>query len=252
MSRFLSFYVVTLSLMMGCSENHAPSHREDPMVQIGLDWGQFTTDMDNGSDFELPNMDQYMDIDMQLPTDEVAYSQGEQDYKSYCAGCHAEDGSGYVTARANALRNPQFLATASDELISQAIHLGREGTSMSAWGEDYGGPLSEDAVRNIIIFMRGWQTIEPFIPEPPSLEGSVTRGQIIYQSSCSPCHGNAGEGNTAVSLNNSLFLEHADDGFLAYAISEGRLGTWMLGYGNSLNKQEIADLVALIRSWQDN
>ena len=56
---------------------------------------------------------------------------------------------------------------------------------------------------------------------------------------------------TALSLNNPWFLNTATDGFIRHAIVEGRPGTTMSPYGNSFEPQEIEDLVALIRSWQE-
>jgi cytochrome c oxidase cbb3-type subunit 3 len=52
-----------------------------------------------------------------------------------------------------------------------------------------------------------------------------------------------------VSLNNPVFLATANDGYLRYAIVNGRRNTKMKGFGSTLSAAEIGDLVALIRSW---
>jgi hypothetical protein len=45
-------------------------------------------------------------------------------------------------------------------------------------------------------------------------------------------------------------LLNASNGFLRYAVHEGRFGTAMPAFGSVLGDQAVEDLVTLVRSWQ--
>jgi len=88
----------------------------------------------------------------------------------------------------------------------------------------------------------------------PRLAG---KGGELYTAHCARCHGQNGEGRVrgnATALNNQDFLATASDQFLWGAITYGRPGTempvWGREAGGPLAKEEISDLVALLRSWQ--
>ena len=71
-----------------------------------------------------------------------------------------------------------------------------------------------------------------------------------YATHCSSCHGDNGEGGTAMSLNNPEFLRTASDGFIWHAIQVGRSGTPMGSYAETMNAEQINNLVVFIRSWE--
>jgi cytochrome c oxidase cbb3-type subunit 3 len=85
----------------------------------------------------------------------------------------------------------------------------------------------------------------------------VTRGASLYGAYCALCHGEEGQGylaDNANALAHPAFLAVATDAFLTHAIRYGRPGTpmsaWGLAEGGRLADDEIADLVAFLRSWQ--
>lgn len=171
-------------------------------------------------------------------------------YQQYCAFCHGDEGQGYVSDNANALAQQDFLATASDEFLTLATVHGRPGTPMSAWGVEKSGPLTDEDVAAIVALIRGWQTEPSVVLSEETVEGSALRGQGAYNARCAGCHGDEGEGTTAISLNNPWFLETASDAFIAYATANGRSGTPMPAYADRLPERTINDITALIRSWQ--
>ena len=173
---------------------------------------------------------------------------GEALYQTYCGFCHGANGEGYLADNANALAQPDFLATASDEFLFQSTVFGRPGTPMSPWGVSQGGPLDDDEVRAIVAFIRGWQT-RPSIELVDRPAGSALRGESVYNAACVSCHGADGEGVTAVSLNNPWFHELASDGFIRYAIENGR-APYMQAYAGALTEQQLDDVVAYIRTWR--
>ena len=181
----------------------------------------------------------------------VDLARGAELYQEYCGFCHGEQGEGYLADNANALSNQDFLSVATDEFLTLAIIHGRPGTPMSPWGDVKGGPLTSDMTRDIVAFIRQWQTVDSIEHPAPELEGNAQRGLPLYRAACAGCHGELGEGISAVSLNNPWFLHTVSDGMIAHAIEIGRAGTAMGAYGPPLvNAQGLADLVALIRSWE--
>lgn len=170
-------------------------------------------------------------------------------YRTYCALCHGERGQGYVADHANALFHDDFLAAASDDFLTQAVVRGRPGTPMSAWGSEYGGPMSDEDVAVLVAFLRGQQGAPQKKLHGGTVQGDPLAGRTVYDARCAACHGAEGQGVTAVSLNNPVFLETASDGYIRDAVVHGRAGTPMTAFGDLLGESAIDDLTALVRSW---
>jgi cytochrome c oxidase cbb3-type subunit 3 len=100
---------------------------------------------------------------------------------------------------------------------------------------------------------------DSFSPEQERVSSpSPTRGAQLYTAHCARCHGEQGEGRrwgNATALNNQDFLATASDEFLWETIIYGRPGTEMLAWGEEagglFGEQGIADLIAFLRSWQN-
>ena len=179
-----------------------------------------------------------------------AAANGHALYKKYCALCHGRLGQGYAADNANALSHPDFLRTASDAFLLAAIEQGRPGTAMAAYAERFAGPLSPTQSQHIISFLRSLQKEPNLGLSQEPIRGNANHARSIYADECADCHGDSGQGKTALSLNNPVFLASANDSFLRYAIHKGRPGTPMPGFGERLSHNAINDLTALIRSWQ--
>jgi len=177
-------------------------------------------------------------------------SRGAATYEKYCALCHGNQGQGYVADNANALAHPDFLATATDDLLRRGIARGRPGTTMSAWGVARGGPLSEVQVDELLAFLRYWQRTDALPVHGRKVVGELGRAEPLYTEHCLTCHGARGAGGRYMSIANPELLVTASDGFLRHAIDKGRGGTPMPGFAGVLTDQQIDDLVVLIRSWQ--
>lgn len=178
-----------------------------------------------------------------------AVARGAADYQVYCAVCHGEHGEGYAADNANALAHPAFLATATDDFLRSAIIRGRSGTPMSAWGVEWGGPLGDAAVDDMVTYLRAYAQGPPLEVHDDVVTGEADRGASIYGAGCATCHGDHGEGALAMSLNSPEFLATVSDGYLRFAIQAGRVEVGMPGFAQSLTAQAIDDLVVLIRSW---
>lgn len=176
---------------------------------------------------------------------------GKALYGKYCALCHGDNGEGYRADAANALTNPEFLATVSDEFLRRGTAHGRPGTPMSAWSQARGGPLTDAEIDQIVAWLRShqrqpavdWSTVKVG-------PGEAERGLAAWAVECAGCHGESGGGKPYMSVNNPEFLDAVDDRFLRRVVAHGRPGTPMPGFTGVLSEQHIDDLVALMRAWQ--
>jgi cytochrome c oxidase cbb3-type subunit 3/ubiquinol-cytochrome c reductase cytochrome c subunit len=161
-----------------------------------------------------------------------------------CAVCHGAEGQGYVADQAPALAHPDFLGTVSDEFLSFAIAVGRRGTTMSAWQSDHGGPLSPDDVRDLVAHLRSWQKGPAIAVVDNPLIGEVARGKQIFKQRCESCHGAKA---AYVHILNRQLLIHAQPSLLRHAIRQGRAGTKMVGFVQTIGEQGIEDVIAYLR-----
>ena len=176
--------------------------------------------------------------------------EGQADYQRYCGLCHGDNGEGYAVTRANALTNDHFLAAADDAFIRVGIVEGRPGTKMSAWGQAHGGPLTDAQADGIVKWLRSFASLEPFELDESPLQGDVSEGKQLWATHCAGCHGESGQGGSAMSVVHPIFLASASDGFLRVSVAKGRPGTPMPAYEGSLSSEQIDSLVQAIRSME--
>lgn len=87
--------------------------------------------------------------------------EGEQIWSVNCASCHGLNGEGGVGP---ALNSQQFLQSASDDQAALLIAVGVPGSQMSAYSQDFAGPLTSEQIKAVTTFMRSW---EPDAPDNP-------------------------------------------------------------------------------------
>jgi cytochrome c oxidase cbb3-type subunit III len=179
----------------------------------------------------------------------VLAEKGKTLYGRYCDFCHGAEGHGYSADEAPALANDDLLSIASDDYLRDAILKGRPGTTMSSWGLGRGGPLGADDASAIVSFLRGWQKRPAQTLEKRAASGDAARGEKLYSQHCAKCHGAKGTGGKYNALANPELLASASDELLAYTIEHGRSGTPMSAYPQ-LTKQDVDDLLTLLRTWQ--
>ena len=186
---------------------------------------------------------------------------GESLYKMYCVACH---GNGKISAYDEILKrtipaimNPAFLKIADDKNLERIIKEGRKGTPMTSWKRTAAG-LRDEEIRNIIKFITKDRPDER--PEPFDYKRFVTdtkHGKELFNVRCALCHGKDGKGgkdHLGLNLRNPAVQKFVDPEFLAMTIRDGRKGTPMPAFGKTgvgLSDQDIADLVAYIRSFSD-
>lgn len=76
-------------------------------------------------------------------------------------------------------------------------------------------------------------------------------GMAIFESSCTSCHGPDGTGGLGPNLHVNSFIQTLSDEELIQFILQGRPGTAMNGFDGVLMEDDLVNLVAVLRSWQD-
>jgi len=172
-------------------------------------------------------------------------TRGRQLYVENCASCHGTRGEGDVGP---ALNNKLLLKNASNEVLFAIIKAGRPNTVMPAWGQENGGQLTDEDIRDIVAFLRAW---EPTAPEVKvETKPDAVRGATLFAGSCAICHGEEGKGGSAPALNNPARLKSLDDDWYRQTIAKGRPAKGMPTWGTVLAPSQIEDVVALIGAWR--
>ncbi|MEI9935959.1 MAG: c-type cytochrome [Pseudomonadota bacterium] len=185
------------------------------------------------------------------PPPPAPLTRGAELYGRMCAVCHGANGEGYKADQAPRLAQPEFQASVSDDQLREAIKNGRNGTTMSAWSTERGGPLSAEDIEQVIEFLRTWRKGARVALDERPLGGDLARGENLFARECVRCHGARGVGGPNIHIGNPQLLQVASNGFIRYAIKNGRPGTLMNGFSQTIGDEGIEDLTGLLRSWQN-
>ena len=191
------------------------------------------------------------DVECGLPLS-GAERRGQELYARMCVVCHGAEGQGYAADEAPALSQPDFLASATDVYLRDAIANGRRGTTMSAWSAARSGPLSSPDIDAIIALLRSWQHGPPAVLDERAAAGDVSRGSEVFARECWRCHGTRGATGPEIHVGGPDLLGSATNGFLRLAVRRGRSGTAMPGFERKLGEAGVEDVIALLRSWQSS
>ncbi len=175
-------------------------------------------------------------------------SAGAKIYQAQCVACHGTQGEGGVGF---VLNSKALLKNTPDEVFYSLIRSGVPNTKMPAWSINFGGPLTDEDVRNVVAFIRAWEPNAPEI-QPVVFTPSAERGAVLFDSTCALCHGENGVGGktNAPAINNPARLSQLDNTWYTSVIKNGRPAKGMPTWGTVLSPDQISDLVALIDSWR--
>jgi len=76
-------------------------------------------------------------------------------------------------------------------------------------------------------------------------------GQELFTTNCASCHGADGTGGIGPNLHENTFIRSTSDEDLVAFILAGRQGTAMNGFDGILRDEDVSNLIALLRSWQE-
>lgn len=87
---------------------------------------------------------------------------GTKLFDQSCAECH---GSGAIGGTAPTLNAQEFLASTTDAQMQLIVQGGISGTAMSEWSIDFGGPLTDEQIRQIVTYLRSLEADAPSVPD---------------------------------------------------------------------------------------
>ncbi len=185
----------------------------------------------------------------------VSAASGGRLYNALCVACHQAEGMGKV-GLAPFIRNPDFLALASDKFLTDTITMGRPGTAMVPWAH-----LKPHEVGSLVAYLReaeGQGNGQIAEADPTKkIPGDAAAGEGLYATYCAACHGlNAtgyAEGGAGPAIGNAGFLAVASDDFIFQTVKHGRAGTPMRGFVGStglanLTEGQVGDIIAYLRN----
>jgi cytochrome c oxidase cbb3-type subunit 3 len=173
-------------------------------------------------------------------------------YAQNCSGCHGVDGRGGLTV---SLGDPVYLAIADSATIRRITAEGVPGTAMPGFGQRAGGFLTDAQIDIIIRGIRAhWAkpgTVgKNNLPAYSALgPGDAARGQNVFVTFCSSCHGPDGRSGRGGSIVDSSYLALVSDQHLRTVTITGMpaLGApdWRGDVpGRPLSEADVTDVVA--------
>jgi mono/diheme cytochrome c family protein len=148
-----------------------------------------------------------------IPVSATAQVDGEDTYNKWCAGCHAEDGTGNGVAANTMLPRPRDFTLAlyqvrttttgalpTDADMLKVIDQGMPGTAMPGWEDVLTQEERLALVDHLKTFSRFFQGDAPaeleFSRATRGTDEAIASGQEVYQTvECWRCHGQEGRGD---------------------------------------------------------
>lgn len=172
---------------------------------------------------------------------------GRQIYAAQCMACHGQNGEGGV---GRPLNNRTLLKNTLDEVFFSLIRSGVPGTQMPAWNVNFGGPLTDEDIHDVVTFIRAWEPTAPEIT-PVEVKPDPARGALLFATTCAICHGDNGrDGIVGPDINAPERLASLPDDWYRATIRSGRPARGMPTWGSVLSPDQIEDLIALIQAWR--
>lgn len=178
---------------------------------------------------------------------------GQQLFSSNCATCHGEFGEGGINPANPAdiiapISTSEYLKTRDDLTLRSIISQGQPNLGMSPFSSSFGGPLDDEEVDAIVMYLRSWEAKPPVeLPPEVAAQQVAMSGQEIFANLCTQCHGQNGEGGIGPALSDPKFQDANTDQEIFDVMNKGHKATSMIAWGEILSAQQIEELVKVIR-----
>ena len=131
---------------------------------------------------------------------------GRELFVENCVACHGTRGEGLVGP---ALNDKNLLEEASDGVLFASIQTGRPNTTMPAWGQAYGGALTDEDIHALVNFIRAFEPNAPRVEVVEStntleLYGVELAAQAFKKGGCGACHAIPGVAGAAGTIGPDL------------------------------------------------
>lgn len=171
-------------------------------------------------------------------------------YHNYCSVCHGDKGDGRSRARTSLVPPPKnFTEPSARQTLTRDYMIavtrdGKPGTAMAGWKRQ----LSDREIAGVVDYVR--RTFMNL-----DLPANLARGRDIYQTTCSVCHGDKGDGNSQAKQ--SLVPPPRDfttasaelsRSHMIFTVNKGHPKTAMASFASQLKPQEIEAVVDYIRT----
>ena len=175
-----------------------------------------------------------------------------------CAQCHGGEAGGGTAQRVDPATGEELVWQApplntvfqrwDEEIVKFTIERGRPGTPMPAWGVEFGGPMTEQMVQDVMAWLKSIQLPPPELADAceDALADdalSCSSGKEIFEARCAVCHGIKGEGREAegtfeepVKQGLALWkgdVKHLDKGLHLFTIRNGRRFAFMPAFAEA-------------------
>ncbi len=111
-------------------------------------------------------------------------------FAQVCASCHGEDGTIPVGDEESVINAEAYWSTRDDATILQDIGAGSHG-QMTAFAQDYDGPLTWEEILDVMAHVRSWGPMSPV--GTPTGAGATFTSDIgpLLTERCGACHGSS-------------------------------------------------------------
>ena len=116
--------------------------------------------------------------------------------------------------------------------------------------------LNEDEVTAAYLFLKSLEPMKRTVPAPSfasdftSMPHGLARGRMLFNARCKTCHGVEGTGARPTNVKLAEVAPSLEDAELMEFIASGQPNLKMPPFGRTLAREDLADLVAYIRSWK--
>ncbi|MBM4404846.1 MAG: c-type cytochrome [Chloroflexi bacterium] len=182
---------------------------------------------------------------------------GRVAYSQQCAACHGDTGKGDgPRAAALSMRPLDLTVHAPLHPEGQLFNYIKNGTKVPGSPmPPFTGTLADDQIWHIINYINSLASQSQTSTSQAPTISSAAQGKNIYIASCAPCHGESGKGDgphapahNPPPSNLTLGVARLTEKQLFDFTRNGVQGTAMPGFAGFLNDQQIADVVAHLKT----